>query len=203
MLEKTRNEIFKGKNPFDIVKKWMEEARTTEINDPDAIALSTIDKDGMPNVRMVLLRYILEDCFVFFSNYNSQKGKEIDFSGKASFLLHWKSLRRQIRVRGMIYKDNSNLSEEYYEARGYLSKIGAWSSKQSEVLISRDDLVKKIEYFKKKYNSNPPKPPFWGGYVIKPLEIEFWKDGDHRLHDRFKWSRNSFKDIWKKNRLYP
>ena len=203
MVEKVRNAIFDGENPFNIIRTWMGEAKKTELNDHDAIALSTVDKNGMPNVRMVLLRYILEDSFVFFSNYNSQKGKEIDFSGNISFLIHWKSLKRQIRVRGRVSKDKSDLSDKYYDGRGYLSKIGAWSSKQSDILNSREDLMQNIEYYKKKFKSNPPKPPHWGGYVIKPLEIEFWNDGDHRLHDRFKWTRKSFNESWEINRLFP
>ena len=113
MVEKGRNEVFDGDNPFSIVRTWMNEAKKTELNDHDAIALSTVDENGMPNVRMVLLRYVLEDSFVFFSNYKSQKGKEIDFSGKISFLIHWKSLKRQIRVRGKVSRDKSNLSDKY------------------------------------------------------------------------------------------
>tara|TARA_B100001057_G_scaffold432389_1_gene460487 strand:+ start:813 stop:1424 length:612 start_codon:yes stop_codon:yes gene_type:complete len=203
MVENERNEIFDVKDPFILIKSWMKEARQTELNDPDAVALSTVDENGMPNVRMVLLRYILRDGFLFFSNYNSQKGKEIQNSNKAAFLLHWKSLRKQVRVRGIVKKDNSELSKKYYSERGYLSKIGAWSSKQSDVLISRNKLLENVQFFKDKFRNDPPKPSFWGGYLIKPLEIEFWMDGEHRLHDRFKWSRKELDSKWTINRLYP
>ena len=194
---------FSNDDPFEQFRIWKKEAVLKEINDPDAIALATVDDDGLPNVRMVLLRFIEDDGFVFFTNYCSAKGQEIESSGKAAFVCHWKSIRRQIRVRGLISRDETKLSDEYYSQRPLESRIGAWASRQSEVLKSKDVLLNKIDKLKVEFGDNPPKPPFWGGLRIKPLEIEFWRDGEYRIHDRFLWKRKNIRSSWSVNRLNP
>ena len=195
--------IFTTDNPFELFRSWKEEASSYEINDPDAIALATVDENGLPKVRMVLLRFIEDDGFVFFSNYNSAKGMEINKSAKVAFVCHWKSIRRQIRVRGQIYKDQTNLSTDYFNQRPLESRIGAWASKQSSVLDNKQDLLDKIAKMKETLGERPSKPPFWGGFRIKPLEIEFWNDGAYRVHDRFLWKRRDLTSNWTINRLSP
>ena len=194
---------FSHNDPFELFRLWKKEAVATEINDPDAVALATVDDDGLPNVRMVLLRFIEDNGFVFFTNYSSKKGKEITTSGKVAFVCHWKSIRRQIRVRGEISKDETGLSEEYYNQRPVESRIGAWASRQSEILDSKEILLKKIDELKVKFGEKPPKPAFWGGFRIKPIEIEFWRDGEYRIHDRFLWKRENVGSSWTVNRLSP
>ena len=198
-----KRDIFFGKDPFQIFKRWFEEAVEKEINDPDAIALSTVDPAGMPNVRMVLLRQIEDASFVFYTNYGSIKSKELFNSQLAAFVWHSKSLRRQIRVRGQVEKEDSAMADLYYQSRSLKSRIGAWASIQSQPLESRSHLMQQVQYFENKYGDNPDRPPFWGGWRIKPLEIEFWADGDARLHDRFKWSRKTLNEAWEVKRLNP
>ncbi len=198
-----KRDIFFGDDPFQIFKRWFKEAVKTEINDPDAIALSTVDSAGMPNVRMVLLRQIEDASFVFYTNYGSVKSKELFNSQLAAFVWHSKSLRRQIRVRGQVEKEDGNMADLYYQSRSLKSRIGAWASIQSQPLASRSHLMQQVQYFEDKYGDNPDRPPFWGGWRIKPLEIEFWADGEARLHDRFKWSRESINGNWDVQRLNP
>ena len=198
-----KRDIFFGDDPFQIFKRWFEESVKTEINDPDAIALSTVDSAGMPNVRMVLLREIEDASFVFYTNYGSVKSKEIFDSQLAAFVWHSKSLRRQVRVRGQVEKEDGKMADIYYQSRSLKSRVGAWASIQSQPLESRFHLMEQVKYFEKKYGDNPDRPPFWGGWRIKPLEIEFWADGEARLHDRFKWSRESISGNWDVRRLNP
>ena len=198
-----KKDIFFGDDPFQIFKSWFEESVKTEINDPDAIALSTVDSAGMPNVRMVLLREIEDASFVFYTNYGSVKSKEIFDSQLAAFVWHSKSLRRQVRVRGQVEKEDGKMADIYYQSRSLKSRVGAWASIQSQPLESRSHLMEQVEYFEKKYGDNPDRPPFWGGWRIKPLEVEFWADGEARLHDRFKWSRESLSGNWDVQRLNP
>ena len=198
-----RKGIFAGENPFEIARTWLSEAELTEINDPNAIALSTVDADGLPNVRMVLLKSIEEDAFVFYTNYESAKGQEIEQSGKAAFVLHWKSLRRQLRVRGVVEKEQGKVADAYYKSRGLKSRLGAWASEQSKPLESRAVLVANVGKVTATHGINPKRPPFWGGFRIFPLEVEFWSDGDHRLHDRFRWRRQSIECAWEISRLSP
>ena len=198
-----KRDIFFGEDPFQIFKRWFEEAVEEEINDHDAIALSTVDSAGMPNVRMVLLRQIEDASFVFYTNYGSVKSKELSDSKLVAFVWHSKSLRRQIRVRGQVEKENGNMADLYYQSRSLKSRVGAWASVQSQPLESRFHLMEQVEYFEKKYGNNPDRPPFWGGWRIRPLEIEFWADGDFRLHDRFKWSRKTLNEAWEVKRLNP
>jgi pyridoxamine 5'-phosphate oxidase len=203
METKSNDKFLEQNDPFKLFQEWMLEAKKLELNDPDAIALATVSKEGKPNVRMVLLRYLEKDSFVFFSNYNSSKGQEIKENENVAFVCHWKTLRRQVRVRGVVSKESGSLADTYFKQRSLTSKLGAWASKQSKDLKTKDELYKKIEEMKLKFNHDPPRPEFWGGFRIQPLEIEFWMDGKDRLHDRFAWTREKFTDSWTINRLYP
>ena len=198
-----RSGIFAGDDPFVIAKAWLAAAEPVEPNDPNAIALGTVDVDGMPNVRMVLLKDIEADAFVFYTNYTSRKGQEIAASGKAAFVLHWKSLRRQIRVRGVTEREDGPAADAYYASRSLKSRLGAWASAQSQPLSSRLALMAEVAKVTVKQGTNPARPPFWGGIRIRPTEIEFWADGDFRLHDRFRWSRERPDTAWKIERLNP
>lgn len=203
-----RSGKFEGEDPFIIVKRWMAEAEAQEINDPNAIALSTVDASGMPNARMVLLKDVEvygqgDGAFVFYTNYDSQKGQELDASGKAAFVMHWKSLRRQIRVRGQVSREDGEAADAYYTSRSLKSRLGAWASDQSKPLHSRASLVAEVAKVTAQHGATPPRPPFWGGFRISPVEIEFWADGDFRLHDRFRWSREGSGENWAVTRLNP
>ncbi|NNK16210.1 MAG: pyridoxamine 5'-phosphate oxidase [Sulfitobacter sp.] len=198
-----RSGKFAGDDPFEIAQSWLAEAEEAEINDPNAIALSTVDADGLPNARMVLLKEIEADAFVFYTNYESKKAQELDQAGKAAFVMHWKSLRRQIRVRGTITKENGPQADAYFKSRSLKSRLGAWASHQSQPLSSRAALMAEVAKVTATKGPNPPRPPFWGGYRIAPVEIEFWADGDHRLHDRFRWTRATVTDEWDIIRLSP
>ena len=194
---------FEGNNPFDICKRWIGEAETGELNDPNAIALSTVSADGMPNVRMVLLKNIDDSAFVFFTNFGSQKALEIFDCGKASFVWHSKYLQRQIRVRGFTSVECDQASDEYYNSRSLRSRLGAWASLQSKPLDSRETLLNQVEKFSESLGQQPTRPKFWGGFRIVPAEIEFWAEGESRLHDRFLWTKSSVDGSWNIQRLYP
>lgn len=198
-----RSGIFAGDDPFEIARTWLAEAEESEPNDPNAIALSTVDADGLPNARMVLLKEIEDGAFVFYTNYESAKAGEIDQAGKAAFVMHWKSLRRQIRVRGIVSKEDGPQADDYYNSRSLKSRLGAWASKQSRPLASRSILMAEVAKVTAKHGPNPKRPNFWGGYRITPLEIEFWADGAFRLHDRFTWRRETVSENWKIDRLSP
>jgi pyridoxamine 5'-phosphate oxidase len=198
-----RSGKFKGDNPFEISKRWISEAEAGELNDPNAIALSTVSADGMPNVRMVLLKNIDHDAFVFFTNFNSKKATEILGCGKASFVWHSKFLRRQIRVRGFTSLESDQASDEYYNSRSLRSRLGAWASLQSTPLASREVLLDRVEKFSERFGDKPTRPEFWGGFRIVPAEIEFWAEGESRLHDRFLWVKGDKASNWNVERLYP
>ncbi|WP_299353339.1 pyridoxamine 5'-phosphate oxidase [uncultured Shimia sp.] len=198
-----RSGIFAGDDPFAIARTWLAEAEKSEPNDPNAIALSTVDTDGLPNARMVLLKDIEDDAFVFYTNYGSAKAREIEQAGKAAFVMHWKSLRRQVRVRGLVTREDGPQADDYYASRSLKSRLGAWASRQSEPLSSRATLVAEVAKVTAQQGPNPKRPPFWGGFRIAPLEIEFWADGAFRLHDRFVWRRISLSEPWKIDRLNP
>lgn len=198
-----RDGIFAGDNPIEIARNWLAEAEKTEINDPNAIALSTVDPDGLPNARMVLLKDIEDDAFVFYTNYGSKKAQEIDAAGKAAFVMHWKSLRRQVRVRGEVEKVDGPQADDYFNSRSLKSRLGAIASKQSQPLESRAKLIGEVAVVTAKNGIKPSRPEYWGGYRIRPLEIELWADGTHRLHDRYRWSRLGVNDVWEICRLYP
>lgn len=198
-----RGGIFAGENPFEIARAWLSEAEKSEPNDPNAIALSTVDADGLPNARMVLLKDIEDDAFVFYTNYGSAKAQEIDQAGKAAFVMHWKSLRRQIRVRGVVTRETGQKADDYYASRSLKSRIGAWASRQSQPLNSRAELLAESAKLSLKLGPNPKRPEFWGGFRIRPTMIEFWADGAFRLHDRFQWTRHAPDGVWKIQRLNP
>jgi len=191
-------------DPIELFRVWMEEAKKTEPNDPNALALATSDKDNTPSVRMVLLKDFSKDSFTFYTNLNSQKGNELKSNPKAAMCFHWKSLLRQIRITGQIKKVSDKVADEYYNTRGYESRIGAWASKQSTILKNRDELLKSIEAFKQKYNdqSKVPRPDHWSGWNLIPSSIEFWLDGDSRIHERLKYDREETGN-WIKSLLNP
>jgi pyridoxamine 5'-phosphate oxidase len=198
-----RGGIFAGDDPFAIARAWLAEAEPLEPNDPNAIALATVDAAGMPNVRMVLLKEIEADAFLFYTNYGSRKAEEIAAAGKAAFVLHWKSLRRQIRVRGLTSRENGPKADAYFASRSLKSRLGAWASRQSQPLSSRAALMAEVAKATARHGTNPPRPPFWGGIRIAPVEIEFWADGAFRLHDRFRWTRPGPGADWSVVRLNP
>lgn len=198
-----RSGIFSGDDPFALARAWLAEAEAVEPNDPNAIALATADADGMPDVRMVLLKDIEPDAFVFYTNYDSAKGQQITATGKAAFVMHWKSLRRQIRVRGTVTREEGPQADAYYTSRSLQSRIGAWSSRQSQPLDSRGTLMAEVARQGLRHGLAPARPPFWGGFRIRPVQIEFWADGAFRLHDRFRWVRRENDGAWKITRLQP
>ena len=198
-----RTGIFAGDDPFDIARAWLRDAEASEPNDPNAIALASVDAAGLPNVRMVLLKDIGADRFVFYTNYGSAKGREIAASGTAAFVLHWKSLRRQVRVRGLVTREDGPEADAYFASRSLKSRLGAWASDQSQPLSSRMALMARVAKVTAEHGPNPARPPFWGGLAIAPLEIEFWADGAFRLHDRFRWRREATGKDWEIQRLNP
>lgn len=198
-----RDGIFAGEDPFEITRRWMAEAEQNELNDPNAIALATVDEAGLPNARMVLLKAVENGAFVFYTNYESAKAGELDSAGKAAFVMHWKSLRRQIRARGVITREDGPKADEYYASRSLKSRLGAWASQQSRPLDSRAALMAEVAKVTAQHGPNPKRPPFWGGYRLCPTEIEFWADGAFRLHNRFVWRRDSAMASWQISRLSP
>ena len=191
-------------DPFELFGKWFQEAKNKEINDPNALALGTASKEGIPSVRMVLLKGFDKNGFVFYTNLNSQKGNEIKQNPNASMCFHWKSLLRQIRISGTLKQVDDRTADDYYNTRGYESRIGAWASKQSSFLKSRKELLNSLENFKKIYNNKDkvPRPDHWSGWNLKPSSIEFWLDGDNRIHERLKYTLDGNND-WIKNLLSP
>ena len=191
-------------DPIQLFNEWMEEAKKTEPNDPNAVSLATSNKNNIPSVRMVLLKDFNKDGFVFYTNLNSQKGKELKQNPHAAMCFHWKSLLRQIRIVGKISLVANEVADEYYSSRAYESRIGAWASKQSEELKTRDQLIKSIEDYKKKFNDekNVPRPNNWSGWNLSPESIEFWLDGDNRIHERLKYTKKN-SDQWSKSLLSP
>lgn len=193
-----------GENPFLLFNEWLSEAHESELNDPDAMAIATVDGDGLPNVRMVLMRRFDERGFCFFTNLESQKGEEILGQKKAAAVFHWKSLRKQIRIRGPVELVSDEEADEYYNTRPRGSRIGAHASKQSRPLESRFALEKEVAKYTAKFNVGEiPRPQYWSGFRIKPLSIEFWNDGQFRLHDRMRFDRKTLEDDWDTVKLYP
>ena len=191
-------------NPIDLFVDWFNEAKKTEINDPNALALATVGKNGTPSVRMVLLKDFNNKGFVFYTNLNSQKSNEIKSNPNASMCFHWKSILRQVRITGKLSNVPDEDADNYYNSRSYGSRIGAWASNQSSVLKSRDELLKSIEEFKKKYTNEKiiPRPKHWSGWNLNPIEIEFWLDGKDRIHERLRYTRKD-DDKWEKDLLSP
>jgi pyridoxamine 5'-phosphate oxidase len=202
--ELTSGDFTERNEPFTLFAAWLREAETTEPNDPNAVALATVDKDGLPNVRMVLLKGFDSDGFVFYTNFESQKGQEILSQKKAAMCFHWKSLRRQVRLRGLVEVVTDKEADEYYKTRARGSRIGAWASKQSRPLEGRFALEKAVAEYTARYAiGDIPRPPHWSGFRIRPLSIEFWHDRQFRLHDRIEFRRDMPEGAWQKVRMYP
>ncbi len=199
----SRGGIFAGDDPFEITSRWLAEAEKSEPNDPNAMSLATVDDQGLPNVRIVLAKAIEDNGVVFYTNYSSKKGQETIGAGKVALNFHWKTLRRQIRMRGAVVKVSAQESDNYYNSRDLGSRIGAWASRQSEELKSKSDLVKAVAKAQLQHGVNPGRPPHWGGFRITPVEVEFWADGQFRLHDRFRWTRAEIENDWQVSRLNP
>ena len=190
-------------NPIELFKKWFSKAEETEINDPNAVAVATSNKDNQPNVRMVLLKGLSDKGFVFYTNFNSRKGSELKDNQKASMCFHWKSLRRQVRAIGKVEEVSAKEADDYFNSRPYKNRIGAWASSQSEKLDQRETFLKRIKDFEKKYpdQQNVPRPPYWSGWRLLPEEVEFWLDGEGRIHERLVYFRKN--GSWYKKLLYP
>ena len=190
-------------DPIELFKLWMDDAKKSEPNDPNAVSLAT-SNNNFPSVRMVLLKDFSQNGFIFYTNLNSQKGNELKENPKAAMCFHWKSLLRQIRINGAVTQVADDVADKYYNSRSYESRIGAWASKQSKELTSRDQLINSIKEYKDKYNdeNNVPRPSHWSGWILSPQSIEFWLDGDGRIHERLKYvkDRNS---QWIKSLLSP
>jgi pyridoxamine 5'-phosphate oxidase len=203
------NELISGDfterdEPFKLFAEWLKDAEGSEINDPNAVALATVDEDGLPNVRMVLLKGFDSDGFVFYTNFESQKGREILGQKKAAMCFHWKTLRRQVRVRGPVEIVTEEEADAYFQTRARGSRIGAWASKQSRPLESRFALERAVAEYTARYAIGEiPRPPYWSGFRIKPVSIEFWKDQNFRLHDRIEFRRKATEGDWQKIRMYP
>lgn len=188
-----RDGIFAGDDPVAIAARWLEEATASEPEDPNAIALATVDPDGLPNVRMVLLKEIEigQGAFVFYTNFEGKKGRELAANPQAAFVMHWKSLRRQVRVRGPVERVSDEQADVYYASRSLQSRLGVWASAQSRPLVSRGALMAEVAKVTASKGVSPRRPPFWGGFRIRPVEIELWADGAFRLHDRFRFTRDT------------
>ena len=191
-------------DPFKLFEKWFDEAKKKELNDPNALALGTASKSGIPSVRMVLLKGFDKNGFVFYTNLNSQKGNELKKNPNATMCFHWKSLLRQIRVNGTVSLVPNEVADDYYNSRSYESRIGAWASKQSKELKDREQLDNSIKEYKKKYadKNKVPRPNYWSGWNLSPSSIEFWLDGDNRIHERLKYTKNSEVE-WIRSLLSP
>ena len=190
-------------NPIDLFKKWFAAAEKSEINDPNAFSLGTATSDGRPSVRMVLLKGLSNDGFVFYSNFNSRKGNDLKKNPKASMCFYWENLKRQVCITGEVSVINSKEADEYYNSRPYESRIGAWASSQSDVMKNRDEFIKKIKEFKTKYpdKNKVPRPSYWSGWRLKPKQIEFWLRIENRTHQRLNYRNDNGK--WNKEILYP
>lgn len=204
MAELTSGDFASSADPFQLFNAWFAEAKASEPNDPDAMALATVDAAGLPDVRMVLLKAADERGFVFYTNEESAKGGELASNPKAALVLHWKSIRRQVRVRGPIGRVSAAEADAYFASRSRPSQIGAWASDQSRPLDSRATFEARVADVEKRFDGKDvTRPPYWGGYRINPVQIEFWMDRPYRLHDRVRFTRGSAGEAWTKTRLYP
>ena len=200
----TESDLAGAGDPFVLFGEWFAEAEAHEPNDPNAMALATADADGLPNVRMVLLKGWDEDGFVFYTNLESAKGRELAAVSRAAMVFHWKSLRRQVRVRGPVEHVSAREADDYFASRAKGSQIGAWASKQSRPLESRFALQKRVAKYAAKFGlSRVPRPPHWSGLRVCPLTIEFWHDRPFRLHERLVFRRDNKDEAWRTERLYP
>ena len=193
-----------AENPFEIFGRWLAEAEGTEPNDPNAMAVSSVDHRGFPSSRMVLLKGWDESGFVFYTNYESRKGRELLNQPQTALLFHWKSLRRQIRIEGMAERVSDAEADEYFQSRPRASQIGAWASLQSRPLAGRFELEKRVAEYTAKFGlGKVPRPPYWSGFRVVPVWIEFWQDKPFRLHDRLVFERASVDAAWETEKLFP
>ena len=191
-------------NPFKLINQWYEDASKSEANDPNAMSLASVGGNSMPSVRIVLLKSHDQNGFVFYTNLKSRKGTELSKNPQAAIAFHWKTIRRQVRIEGITEPIAKNEADEYFESRPRISQIGAWASQQSEPLDSREQLLNSVKSFEQKYeNVSIPRPQHWGGLRLRPNRIEFWQDGEYRLHDRFIFEKAADTDTWKITRLNP
>ncbi len=202
--ELTTGDFTEESEPFALFARWLKDAEGSEPNDPNAVAVATVDEHGLPNVRMVLLKGFDEHGFVFYTNFESQKGQEILGQKKAAMCFHWKSLRRQVRIRGPVEIVSDEEANAYYASRPRGSRIGAWASKQSRPLEGRFALEKSVAEYAARYAIGEiPRPSYWSGFRIRPTSIEFWHDRQFRLHDRVEFRREDPAGNWNKVRMYP
>lgn len=193
-----------AKDPFALFAEWMAKAEKSEPNDPNAMAVATSDANGLPDVRMVLLKDVDARGFVFYTNKQSAKGNELAVNPQAALNFHWKSLRRQVRVRGLVSDVSDEEADAYFNSRAKDSQIGAWASQQSRPMETRFEFEAEIAKYALKYGLNKvPRPVHWSGYRVAPLQIEFWRDRPFRLHDRLVYSRKSLEAPWETVKLYP
>lgn len=198
----TASEAFAANEPFSVFRTWLAAAEERELNDANAMSLATVDSDGMPDVRIVLLKGFDERGFVFYTNLESAKGQELGANPRAALNFHWKSVRRQVRVRGAIERVSDEEADAYYQSRPRGSRIGAWASIQSRPLDARETLVERVAALEAEYEGQEiPRPPHWSGTRVIPQSVEFWQDGEYRLHDRCLFTRDG--DRWTVQRLYP
>lgn len=191
-------------SPYELFQNWFLEAKSLEPSDPDAAALATVDDEGLPDVRVVLIRRIDPRGFCFFTNFESAKGQELIQNPLAAINFHWKSLKRQVRVRGGIAPVSTDEADEYYHSRPLGNRIGAWASRQSRPLADRAQLLEQTQQMEEKYGDSPPRPPYWSGFRLSPVSIEFWREGEYRLHRRVRYKLSGKgENSWDKEFLYP
>ena len=191
-------------DPFELFNQWYDDASKSEINDPNAMSLATVGENSMPSVRIVLLKSHNRNGFVFYTNLKSRKGTELSENPHAAIAFHWKTIRRQVRIEGSTEPVTKNEADEYFQSRARISQIGAWASQQSQPLDSREQLLNSVKSLEKKYeNVSIPRPPHWGGLRLRPKRIEFWHDGEFRLHDRFIFEKATNTEGWEITRLNP
>lgn len=189
-------------DPFVLFTQWMGDAKVSELNDPNAMSLATATSDGVPSVRIVLLKRFGPEGFAFYTNGDSRKGRELRANQHAALCLHWKSRQRQVRIEGHISELPAEDVDAYFKRRHRMSQIGAWASQQSRPLASREDLLAHTAAFEAKFPGEVPRPPYWTGFRVKPVTIEFWHECEYRLHDRFLFTAGA-DGAWSKQRLYP
>ncbi|MFT6072205.1 MAG: pyridoxamine 5'-phosphate oxidase [Alphaproteobacteria bacterium] len=196
---------FANNNPLMLFTKWYEQAKLTEISDPNAMSLATIDERNMPDIRIVLLKDFSDQGFTFFTNYNSQKGQSLATNSYASLCFHWKSQLQQVRIQGIVEKIPANQSDAYFATRDRNSQIGAWVSQQSAIVDGREKLLENLKYYQNKFEDTQtiPRPDYWGGYNLQPLNIEYWQNGAFRLHDRLAFQRSDLISLWQSYKLSP
>ena len=194
-----------GDNPLMLFEEWFQAAKTTEPSDANAMSLATIDKQGMPNVRILLLKDYNEQGFTFFTNYNSQKGQELAIHPQAALCFHWKTQLKQVRIQGIVVKTDDALADSYFYSRARQSQIGSWVSQQSDKLTTRDEMVESYHDYCEKFSDTEviPRPDYWGGYCLVPHRIEFWRNGAYRLHDRLVFTRANADSAWETHLIYP